>query len=340
MPETYFGGSVCSALILSTIISFIISPFVKHTALRLGIVDVPKDGRRMHAHPVPLMGGTGIIASFCASALLFSPHGYSAALALFACLCGAYGLLDDKFALGVAQKLLFQATIAVSAALFLARAEAFSFFGSEYSLGALSVPASSAWLVFMMNAVNLTDGIDGLASGTSAVSAAALCLLHIAHGNHALSVCSAALCGACIGFLFHNRAPAKIFMGETGSAFLGFALGALALPLFSAQRPAAFPAVLPALLFPICEAAGSFSRRIYSGKNPFSPDKKHMHHVLCAGGFAVPLACAVMYVFAILCGFCAVTYEKNAPAALIAFSLAVVFLRVTLSRAVTSAPRR
>lgn len=340
MPEAYFSGSVRSALMLSTLISFIISPFVKHTALRFGIVDIPKDGRRMHKCPVPLAGGVGIIAAFCASVAAFAWDEYSAALALFAFLCGAYGVLDDKFALGVAQKLLFQAAIAVSAALFLARAEAFSFFGSEYSLGALSVPASAVWLVFMMNAVNLTDGIDGLAAGTSAVSAAAMCLLHTMHGNLVCAVCSAALCGACIGFLFHNRAPAKIFMGETGSAFLGFALGALALPLFSAEKPAALPAVLPALLFPLCEAACSFARRISAGKNPFSPDKKHMHHVLYAGGFAVTAVCCVMYVFTLLCGFCAVTYEKNAPAALIAFSLAVVFLRVMLSRAVTSAQRR
>jgi hypothetical protein len=124
----------------------------------------------MHKCPVPLAGGVGIIAAFCASVAAFAWDEYSAALALFAFLCGAYGVLDDKFALGVAQKLLFQAAIAVSAALFLARAEAFSFFGSEYSLGALSVPASAVWLVFMMNAVNLTDGIDGLAAGTSAVA--------------------------------------------------------------------------------------------------------------------------------------------------------------------------
>lgn len=333
MPKFAFGGALSAALILSTIISFIISPFAARTALLLGIVDIPKDGRRMHQRPVPLAGGVGMIAAFCASALIFAPVRYSAVFALASCFCGVYGVLDDKLALSVPKKIAFQAVISIFAALFLGRAEAFSFFGAEYSLGVLAVPASALWLVFMMNAVNLTDGIDGLAAGTSAVSAAALCLLHFSRGAAVPAVCSAALCGACIGFLFHNRAPAKVFMGETGSAFLGFALGALALPLFSARAPSALPAAVTVFLFPLCEAAGSFFRRAAAGKNPFAPDKNHMHHVLCGGGIPVPLVCAVMYVFSLLCGFCAVMYVKNAASALALFGLAVVFLRVVLQKA-------
>ncbi len=333
MPKFAPGGALFAALVLSTIISLIISPFVKHTALLLGIVDIPKDGRRMHCRPIPLMGGAGMISAFCASALAFASGGYSLALALLCVLCGVYGVLDDKFALRVPAKLAFQAFIAVLAALLLGGARAFSFFGAAYSLGALSLPVSAMWLVFMMNAVNLTDGIDGLCAGTSAVSAAALCLLHYARGNTAPAVCAAALAGACMGFLFHNRAPAKIFMGETGSAFLGFSLGALALPLFSASEPSALPAVLPVFLFPLCEAVGSFLRRAQDGKNPFAPDKKHMHHVLCGGGLCVPLVCAVLYAFALLCAFCAVMYARHAVLALAAFALAVVFLRVILQYA-------
>ncbi len=333
MPKLTFGGTLSASLLLSTIISLIISPFVRHTALLLGIVDIPKDERRMHMRPVPLMGGAGITAAFCASALLFAQGRYSAVLALLCVICGAYGALDDKFALSVPAKLAFQTVISVLAVLFLGGAEAFLFFGAKYSLGVLSAPLSAIWLVFMMNAVNLTDGIDGLCAGTSAVSAAALCLLHFARGDMTPAVCAAALCGACLGFLFHNRAPAKIFMGETGSAFLGFALGALALPLFSAGEPSALPAVIPVFLFPLCEAVGSFLRRAEAGKNPFAPDKKHMHHVLCGGGLRVPIVCAVMYVFALLCAFCAVMYKSHAAPALSAFALAVVFLRTMLGKA-------
>ncbi len=333
MPKFAFGGAISAALALSTIISLIIAPFVKHTALLLGIVDIPKDGRRMHCRPIPLMGGAGMIAAFCASALALAGDMYSSVLALLCAVCGVYGVLDDKFALRVPAKLAFQAAIAILAAFLLGGAEAFSFFGAEYPLGVFALPVSAMWLVFMMNAVNLTDGIDGLCAGTSAVSAAALCLLHSARGAGVPAVCAAALCGACIGFLFHNRAPAKIFMGETGSAFLGFALGALALPLFSASEPSALPAVLPVFLFPLCEAVGSFLRRAAAGKNPFAPDKKHMHHVLCGGGLCVPLVCAVLYAFAMLCAFCAVMYTRHAVPALASFALAVVFLRVILGRA-------
>jgi UDP-GlcNAc:undecaprenyl-phosphate GlcNAc-1-phosphate transferase len=217
------------------------------------------------------------------------------------------------------------------ASLFLARAEAFSFFGYNVSLGALSVPATALWIVFMMNAVNLTDGMDGLCAGTSAVSAACLAVLLFAHGESACALFAAALSGACLGFLFHNRAPAKIFMGETGSAFLGFALAVLALPLFTQDKPAPLAAVLPAFLFPLCEAAGSFLRRVSQGRNPFAPDKSHMHHVLYARGLSVPLVCAAEYTFALLCALCALEYGTHRAAALALFTAAVVFMRLMLA---------
>ena len=273
-----------------------------------------------------------MIAAFLAVPALLRGGASSPALALLCLACGAYGLADDVLALPAAAKLALQLCLALLATLFLGRAEAFSFFGYTVSLGALSAPLTALWIVFMMNAVNLTDGMDGLCAGTSAVSAAALALLLFAHGAWEQALSASALSGVCLGFLFHNRAPAGIFMGETGSAFLGFALAVLALPLFSAEVHAPLPAVLPAFLFPLGEAASSFLRRVSRGKNPFAPDKKHMHHVLYAGGFSVPLVCAVLYAFSLLCALCAVAYEHHAAAALAALAAAVVFIRVMLSR--------
>jgi len=286
----------------------------------------------MHKRAVPLAGGAGMIAAFILSLAFFDgERGISPLLTVAFCvLCGIYGILDDKFTLRVPAKLGVQCAVALLASLFLARAEAFSFFGYEILLGSFSVPVTSAWIVFMMNAVNLTDGMDGLCAGTSAVLAACLSILLFAHGDGACARYAAALSGVCLGFLLHNRAPAKIFMGETGSAFLGFALAVLSLPLFTASKPSPLASVLPAFLFPAGEAAGSFLRRILSGKNPFSPDKSHMHHVLYGRGLSVPLVCAAAYAFSLMCAFCSLEYESHRVLALFLFAAAVVFMRVLL----------
>lgn len=187
----------------------------------------------------------------------------------------------------------------------------------------------------MMNAVNLTDGMDGLCAGTCAVSAACLSLQLFAAGESAYALFAAALAGACLGFLFHNRAPAKIFMGETGSAFLGFALAVLSLPLFSAERCAPLAAVLPLFLLPLCEAAGSFLRRAERGRNPFAPDKEHMHHVLFARLGSVPYVCAIMYAFSLACAFSALAYERRRVLSLLLFTAATVGMRLLLRRSAT-----
>ena len=322
-----------AAIIVGLFFSLIITPFVRRLSLRFGILDVPRDGRRMHKRAVPLAGGAGMICAFVLSLALFGDGGGISPfpLAVFCFLCGAYGLADDKLALPVFAKLALQGFFALLASLALVRAEAFGFFGRTVSLGALSVPLTALWIVFMMNAVNLTDGADGLCAGTSAVSAACLAVLLFLHGCGNTAFFAAALSGACLGFLFHNRAPAKIFMGETGSAFLGFALAVLALPLFSSENPAPLAAVAPAFLFPLGEAASSFLRRAAKGKNPFAPDKSHMHHRLFARGLSVPLVCAVLYSFSMLCALCSLFYEERRALALAFFSLAVVFIRLSLA---------
>lgn len=336
MPKSLYAGKsfLPHAIILGLILSFIITPFVRRLALKAGIVDVPRDGRRMHKSAVPLAGGAGMIAAFLISLAMFGE--YSGArpfpLAVFCLLCGIYGLLDDKFALPAIAKLAFQFFAGACVSLVLGRIEELSAFGNTISLGVLSVPATALWVVFMMNAVNLTDGMDGLCAGTSAVSAACLSLLLLAHGEGLYALFAAALSGTCLGFLFHNRAPAKIFMGETGSAFLGFALAVLSLPLFSRGVSAPLAAVLPAFLLPLCEAVGSFLRRAERGKNPFAPDKEHMHHVLFARFGSVPAVCAVMYAFSLACALSALEYEHSRAFAVLLFAAAVVLMRLMLAK--------
>ncbi len=325
-----------SAIILGLTLSFIITPFVCRAARRAGIVDIPRDGRRMHERAVPLAGGAGMIAAFLISLAFFGAWGGGGLrpfpLAVFCFLCGVYGLIDDKFALPVYAKLAFQLFVGVGASLVLARAEAFCAFDRTVPLGPFSVPATALWIVFMMNAVNLIDGIDGLCSGACATLAACTSILLFARGYSAEAAFAAALSGACLGFLFHNRAPAKIFMGETGSAFLGFALAVLALPLFSAEEPSPLAAVLPAFLLPAVEAVGSFLRRAQKGKNPFAPDKEHMHHVLYARFASVPKVCAAMYAFSLICAFASLEYARHRALSFLLLAAAIVFMRLLLAK--------
>jgi UDP-GlcNAc:undecaprenyl-phosphate GlcNAc-1-phosphate transferase len=288
----------------------------------------------MHKSAVPLAGGAGMIAAFLILLAVFGGQfvAHPFPLAVFCFLCGVYGLLDDKLALPAIAKLAFQLFIGACVSLVLGRIEAISLFGYITYLGSLSVPATALWVAFMMNAVNLTDGMDGLCAGTSAVSAACLSLLLWSHGESAYALFAAALSGVCLGFLFHNRAPAKIFMGETGSAFIGFALAVLSLPLFSRGAGAPLAAVLPAFLLPLCEALGSFLRRAERGKNPFAPDKEHMHHILFARFGSVPAVCAVMYTFALVCAFSALAYERNRALAVLLFAAAAVLMRIMLAK--------
>lgn len=328
------------AIIFCLAVAYIITPFVRRLSLRFGIVDIPRDGRRMHKSAVPLAGGAGMIAAFLFSLAVFGGRGAARPfpLAIFCLICGVYGLLDDKYALPVYAKLSFQLSVGSCTALVLARAEAFSLFGHTVSIGAISVPATALWVAFMMNAVNLTDGVDGLCAGTCAVSAACLSLLLFMNGEHEYALFAAALSGACLGFLFHNRAPAGVFMGETGSAFLGFALAVLSLPLFSAEVRAPLAAVIPALMLPLCEAAGSFLRRAERGRNPFAPDKEHMHHVLFARLGSAPAVCAVMYAFALAYALAGLLYGRSAVASFMIFALATVAMRALLRRGATLLP--
>ena len=321
-----------AAIIFGLTVTFIITPFVRRLSFAAGVVDIPRDGRRMHKSTVPLAGGAGMIAAFLFSLAVFSGQGAARPfpLAVFCFLCGVYGLLDDKYALPAFAKLALQLSLGLCASLVLGRAEAFSVFGYTCAFGAFSVPATALWVTFMMNAVNLTDGMDGLCAGTSAVSAACLSILLFLRGHSAYALFAAALAGA----------PAKIFMGETGSAFLGFALAVLSLPLFSAESCAPLPSVLPAFLLPLCEAAGSFMRRAERGKNPFAPDKEHMHHVLFARLGSAPAVCAVMYALALVGAIAALIYERAPAVALLLLAAATVCMRLMLSRTSTLSLRR
>ena len=328
-----FPAVIASAFV----ICFAVTPYISVLARRMGVLDIPRDARRMHKRAIPLMGGGAMVLSFliCA-ALFFFPYGKmldgkTAALIFGALLCAACGLIDDIFTLGPWQKLSFQLVAALFAAAFAGRIEAFTIFDLKIELGAFSVPATAAFIVMIMNAVNLTDGMDGLASGICAAISFALSVVLSINGEVSYAICACALCGACLGFLAHNAAPAAIFMGETGSAFLGFSLAVLILPCYSERVYDAASTAILLFLLPVLELASSFFRRVLRGKSPFAPDKKHIHHLLYENGFSVVQICLILYTFSALSAICAVIHTEYSAVSAIVLASAIVFIRAMLT---------
>ncbi len=338
MPEFLVADGILlpAVIAVALIFTFITTPYVRAMACKWGVLDIPRDSRRMHTRAVPLMGGGAVILSFLLTAAVFFStngallDGRVAAVMFGAILCALCGLIDDIFTMRPVSKLSFQFVASLFASVFIGRIEAFTVFGANFRLGIFSVPATVAFIMLVMNAVNLTDGMDGLASGICAAISFAVAVLLFLRGESALSVCACALTGACIGFLCHNSAPAVIFMGETGSAFLGFTLAVLTLPCYSEREPDAASTAILLFLLPVSEMVSSFFRRVLHGKNPFEPDKKHIHHLLYENGFTVPQICLILYAFTALCACCAVIHTEYEVFSVLLLVAAVIFIREML----------
>lgn len=306
------------AIVAAFFICFAATPIVKSFALRVGALDVPKDGRRMHTQPIPRLGGLAIFLGFILSVVLFAEVRTEVqGILLGSVVIVIVGVIDDFMPLPALVKFVFQiiaALIAVyhgvvvnivtnpnlwSAADFL-------------PLGYLSVPVTVLWIVAITNSVNLIDGLDGLAAGVSAISSFTMLIIAIVISDINVAVIMAALAGACIGFLPYNRNPAKIFMGDTGSLLLGFVLATVSIiGLFKFYAIISF--VVPFLVvgLPLFDTAFAFLRRLLSGRNPMSPDRGHFHHRLIDMGFSQKQAVAVAYAISGILGLSAVVITTN-----------------------------
>ena len=231
---------IAAALVAALLISFIATPVVKSIAQMVGAVDVPKDNRRMHNHPIPRMGGLAIFLGFLLSTLIFVPMSSSMrGMLLGGVIIVILGIFDDIYALPALPKLLVQIAAALVAVLHgnviqvLSNPNIFSE-NPYWTLGSLAVPLSVIWIVAITNAVNLIDGLDGLAVGVATISSLTMLVIAMLVSENVVALMMAALAGGCIGFMPYNLNPAKIFMGDTGSTFLGFVLAAyLNLPLIA-----------------------------------------------------------------------------------------------------------
>lgn len=241
-------------------------PPVRRAAVAVGAVDIPGDSRRMHHRPIPRMGGVGLALGAAGAAALLPeaiPLRLAAPLLCGGLLSAALGMTDDIVSLSPWGKLCGQACIALLPGAF---GLAPVLPGGKVAGAAFSF----ALTLLLMNAVNLIDGLDGLAAGCVLLSGAALAL---ARGNAP----AALLCGGCLGFLPCNLPPARLFLGDAGSLFLGYGLAVALLgePVFS-------PALLLFAAYPLTDLFFAFFRRALAGQNPFAADAHHLHHRLAA----------------------------------------------------------
>ncbi|GAB6095192.1 hypothetical protein JCM14469_14440 [Desulfatiferula olefinivorans] len=287
-----------STLLISLFITLSLIPLFKSLAVNFNAVDYPAE-RKVHAQPVPKIGGLAMAAGILLSALMFFP-GETVIRSILAgsAVIVVFGFLDDVKDLGYGVKFLGQilAALVVIGAGGLRIASAGNLLPGEGMLPVwLSLPLTLVVIVGVTNAVNLADGLDGLAGGITMLCF--LCLSYVAYtlGMTAVSVLSLAVVGAVFGFLRFNTHPASIFMGDTGSQLLGFLAVTLSLQVSQASEPISplFPLIL--LGFPILDTLTVMTGRILKGQSPFKADKSHFHHKLMDLGLSHSEAVFVVY---------------------------------------------
>lgn len=284
------------------LVSYLMTPPVKSFAEQVGAIDVPKDGRRVHDHPIPRMGGLAIFMGFVLAVIVFVSFDTQVmGMLLGALIIAAMGAVDDIVGLNPWIKLGVQvlaALVAVRCGIIFTAISNPNFFSYDTTIpiGFLSLPLTLIWIVGCTNAVNLVDGLDGLAVGVSAISSFTMMVVSIFVAEPNMTFILAALCGACVGFMPYNMNPAKIFMGDVGSQFLGFVLATVSIMgLFKLHTIITFIVPVLAMFIPLADTAFAFCRRILRGQSPFHADKGHFHHRLLAMGLNQKQAVAVLY---------------------------------------------
>lgn len=301
------------AVLFACAATFFMTPPVKKFAEKVGAIDVPRDERRVHDHPIPRMGGLAIFFGFILAVLVFVDMTTPImGMLVGAVIIAAMGAVDDIVNLNAWVKLgvqILAALVAIrSGIVFNVISNPILFSETTFiPIGYLTVPLTVLWIVGCTNAVNLIDGLDGLAVGVSAISSLTMLVvaLFVAEPNVALIL--AALTGACLGFIPYNLNPAKIFMGDVGSQLLGFVLATVSIMgMFKFHAIITFLVPVLAMSVPLADTVFAFFRRIVHKQSPFHADKGHFHHRLLAMGLSQKQAVAVLYAISAVLGLLAV----------------------------------
>lgn len=311
-------SSLVFGLVTSLIIAFIATPYIKKLAEKIGAVDAP-DQRKVHTRIMPRMGGLAIYLGYLVSFLLFVPY-TKEMLGIFigGTIVMFVGMLDDRFQLSAKWKLVGQlvgtavVVIPFSLKIGVVNLPYSGFIDfSEGWLAWLAIPITIFWIVGVTNSVNLIDGLDGLSAGVSAIAMATMAVVALMKQDMAVATYCFVVLGAILGFLYFNFHPARIFMGDTGSLFLGFNLAALSVMGFKEALFVSFIVPIVVLGVPLWDTFFAIVRRIVNKKPISSPDKGHLHHCLLKMGLSHRTTVLTIYLISIFFGTIAIVLSKT-----------------------------
>jgi UDP-GlcNAc:undecaprenyl-phosphate GlcNAc-1-phosphate transferase len=325
--------------------SLLFTPVVRSVARKLGALD-PPGGRKIHDHPIPRLGGLSIFVTFNLILVIvsqieffFFPSNFLADikfawLAVASTIILGLGAVDDFRRIPPSIKFFFQIIAGLIVALACVKIQVITLPFGRIDLGIWSIPVTILWVVAITNAINLLDGLDGLAAGTSFIICVAMFGISLLNQNIGIALCSAILAGSILGFLKYNFYPASIFLGDSGSYFLGFILSVLPL-LGGLKGTATFAILVPilALGLPIIDTGLSMVRRLLrslhimeideeknevkffflDGFSMFRADRDHIHHRLLQMGLTQRKAVILLYAISLILGGLAFSsvYFKN-----------------------------
>ena len=343
---SYYLSRIIQAMLISVVVAYAATPLSIRIANKFGIIDKPKDERRVHKKPIPRFGGMGIFLGSMAAMII--PAGMNDRIQV-AMLGGALmyllGIIDDILDIKPVVKFTGQVAIAsIVYALGVRITFISNFFSLKLAYSNTNLMLSAGvgylitvfWIVGITNAVNLMDGLDGLAAGSTMIMALSLAYVAYIHGARlgSMPVCIAlvAVAGGCLGFLPYNFSPAKTFMGDGGALYLGYMIAVLSVisPLKQATVVGALIPILT-LAVPIFDTLFAMLRRTLKHESIMHADKGHLHHHLMAAGFGQRRSVLIMYGIVGIMGIVAVLISRELyKDAFFLFLIALLYLCIII----------
>ncbi len=311
---------IISILSVAFCVALVFTPVAIWLAKKIGVIDIPKDDRRMHKMPIPRMGGLAIYIGTLVAILVFVPVDRKmAGLLIGGTVIFLIGIIDDIKNLSAKVKLVGQ--IGCAGILYYFGVK-ISYFGSPWGyvyftqdargIPGLELLITIIWVVGITNTINLIDGLDGLAAGTAAIASTSIAYAAFLNVMPSVGLATVALAGAALGFLPFNFNPAKIFMGDGGSLFLGFMLAGLSM-MGLMKGATAIATIVPLFVLglPIFDTGFAILRRLINKRPIMEADKGHLHHRIMAKGLGQKRTVILLYSMSALLGVAAILISKR-----------------------------
>ena len=306
------GHNIFLIVLIAFLTTAILTPLVKRIAYHINALDVPDHKRKVHNKIMPRLGGLAIFASFLLGYMIFAPK----TTQMLAILIGGFviilvGMIDDIKSIPPLPKFVGQTVAALIVVLYgNITFDDMIIFGIQFKFGMLAYPLAVLFIVAIINAINFADGLDGLATGTSTIYFVTIGVIGMIMNK--LGGLDVILClimaGACLGFLIYNFYPAKIYLGDSGSMFLGYIISVVALLGFKTATITSLIIPLLILFVPIIDTALAMMRRIIKGESIGSADRQHLHHQLLKRTKSIRKSVLIMYAINALFAIVSVLY--------------------------------